>query len=93
MSKHKDEWYQLLGKQNMPKWEIFNNADNISIKVPNDQDLRLIAGNFPDTIVLLHPDISSPNEELVFIVGNDSNSFEFTLHASANIGENPRWIL
>lgn len=92
MSKHKDEWYKLLVKQNMPKWEIFNNADNISIKVPVDQDLKLIAASFPDTIVILHPDISSPNEELLFIVGNNSNSFEFTLHASGDIHNNLRWI-
>jgi len=91
MSTHKDQWVELLKKQDMPKWEIYNNENDITIKVPEDQDLGLIAKNFPDTIVLLHPEISADNEELLFIVGNSKKSFQFTLHATGNMND-IKWI-
>jgi hypothetical protein len=79
MSALQTEWITLLQQQEIPGWTIGADGGDILIKVPDDQDLALIYANFPDTIIVLKPDIKSQSHTLRFIVGSSSNSFQYTL--------------
>ena len=80
MSELQIEWIALLQKQDLPGWNIAADGQDVLIQIPDDQDLRLVYDNFPDTVIALSPDIKAAPRKLRFIIGNSKQSFTYELN-------------
>ncbi|RZK24263.1 MAG: hypothetical protein EOO43_07645 [Flavobacterium sp.] len=74
MNAYKDEWIELLLKQNFPGWLVASDRNHIFINIPDDQDLEKVLSDFKEKAVDLKKKIKSKPEKLGFFIGNSVDS-------------------
>ncbi len=80
MASYKDEWLDLLLKQNLQGWLIASDRNHIFINVPDDQDLDTAMQTFKTLLGGLKAKVKSKPTKLGFFLGNstDSKFYELT---------------
>jgi hypothetical protein len=80
MNKYKDEWIELLLKQNIPGWLIASDRNHIFINVPDDQDLEVVLPDFKSKVQSLKSKLKSKPEAIGFFIGNSKDSKFYELN-------------
>ena len=80
MNAYQQKWIELLKAANLHGWEIEPTGNDISVKMPDVTDLKLIRDNLPEVLGSLSLDIEEPKERLQFIFMNGHEKFEYILN-------------
>jgi len=80
MNAYQQKWIELLKEANLHGWEIEPVGNDISIKMPDVTDLKLVRDNLPEVLGSLSLDIDEPKERLQFIFKNGYEKFEYILN-------------
>lgn len=79
MNPYQQKWLDILNAASLPGWEIEPVGENIHIKMPHVDDLKVIRDNLPEIIAALSLDIDIPKEHLQLIIENGFEKFEYTI--------------
>ncbi|HEX8608627.1 MAG TPA: hypothetical protein VF679_08315 [Pedobacter sp.] len=74
MNSYKDEWVQLLLKQNFDGWLIASDRNHIFINVPDDRDINKVMLDFQEKVPELKKKIKSSSNKLGLFIGNSVDS-------------------
>lgn len=80
MNAYQQKWIELLTAANLHGWEIEPVGDDISVKMPDVTDLKVVRDNLPEVLGSLSLDIDQPKERLQFIFRNGYEKFEYILN-------------
>lgn len=80
MNTYQQKWVEVLKAANLRDWDIEPIGNDISVKMPDVTDLKLVRDNLPEVLGSLSLDIDEPKERLQFIFRNGYEKFEYILN-------------